>query len=136
MLSEFNIRNTHEIHNYFYSNIEKTKLICNICNASCFIETCLNNLKKHFAKYHKIEYRSAIKKEEKRRTQIKEINQIRRKKNSNNLNTQNNKTSIIQIPKSVQVEDFNEDDYTSEEEIVDIIKNGQALPVIQIIKEK
>lgn len=130
------MRNTHEIRRYFHSNIEKTKLICNICNASYFIGTCLNNLKKHFDKYHKIEYQSAMKKEEERRAQIKEINQIRRKENSNNLITQNNETSIIQVPNPVQVEDFNEDDYTTEEEIVDIIENGQALPVIQNNKRK
>ena len=77
-----------------------------------------------------------MKKEEERRAQIKEINQIRRKENSNNLITQNNETSIIQVPNPAQVEDFNEDDYTTEEEIVNIIENGQALPVIQNNKRK
>ncbi|CAG8816840.1 28140_t:CDS:1, partial [Dentiscutata erythropus] len=66
-----------------------------------------------------------------RRKQIKQVNQLQRKeneknKNKNSLTTQNNETSIIQVPKSVRVEDFNEDDYITENEIEEVIVTGET----------
>ncbi|CAG8727642.1 1654_t:CDS:1 [Gigaspora rosea] len=118
------MRNTHEIHNYFHTNTLKTRLICNNCETNYPIETNLTNLKNHFAKYHKNEYQLAMSKNEEHRKQIKEINQVQRKENSNNLIIQNNETSVVQVPKYVQVEDINEDDYTTEEEIEEVIETN------------
>ncbi|CAG8569069.1 3471_t:CDS:2, partial [Dentiscutata erythropus] len=50
------MRNTHEIHNYFYANTLKTCLICNLCDNNYPSNTNLTNLKNHFAKYHVNEY--------------------------------------------------------------------------------
>ncbi|RIB22446.1 hypothetical protein C2G38_2173903 [Gigaspora rosea] len=50
------------------------------------------------------------------------VNKSKNEQNSNNLIIQNNETSVIQVPKYVQVEDFNEDDYTTEEEIEEVIE--------------
>jgi hypothetical protein len=129
------MRNTHEIRKYFRINSLKTRLICDICEANYPIDTNLSNLKRHFAKYHQQEYYSAMQQNEERRKQIKQINQIQRK-GKTTLITQNNETSVVQVPKPVQVEDFNNDDYTTEEEIVEIIESGQALTSIQNNKRK
>jgi hypothetical protein len=130
------MRNTHEIRNYFHANILKTKLVCDICDASYRINTNLSNLKKHFARYHRQTYKEILNKNEERKAQIKEINQIQRTENSNNLITQNNENSIVQIPKPVQIEDYNSDDYTTEEEIEEIIETNQILPLIQNNKRR
>ncbi|KAF0469255.1 hypothetical protein F8M41_025604 [Gigaspora margarita] len=142
------MKNTHEIRNYFHTNALKTKLVCDICEASYRINTNISNLKKHFAKYHRHTYQEILRKNKERKKQIKEINQIQRQKkekeriinkninNKNKLATQNNETSIIQIPKPVQIEDYNSDDYTTEEEIIKIVENGKTLPLVQNTKRK
>jgi hypothetical protein len=56
------MRSTHEIRNHFYSNNEKTKLVCNICEQSYNYKTSISNLKKHFEKYHNEDYKLIIKK--------------------------------------------------------------------------
>ncbi|KAF0562274.1 hypothetical protein F8M41_000050 [Gigaspora margarita] len=126
------MRNTHEIRNYFHNNTLKTHLICNICEANYPIDTNLTNLKNHFAKYHKQEFHLAMTKNEERRKQIKKINYIQRRKNEktkdkNSLTTQNNEISIIQIPKPVQIENFNENDYITEEETIEVSEVSQIL---------
>ncbi|RIB05159.1 hypothetical protein C2G38_2047831 [Gigaspora rosea] len=131
------MRNTHEICNYFHINTLKTRLICNICEAFYNIDTCLNNLKKHFFKHHKQEYHLAMSKNEEQRKQIKEINQVQRKENPNNLITQNNETSLVQVSNHVQVEDINEDNYMTKEEIEEVvIETNQVLPLVQSNKRK
>ncbi|KAF0356332.1 hypothetical protein F8M41_014778 [Gigaspora margarita] len=136
------MRNTHEIRNYFHNNTLKTCLICNICEANYPINTNLTNLKSHFAKYHKQEFHLAISKNKERRKQIKKINYIQRQenektKNKNSLTTQNNEISVVQIPKPVQVENFNENDYTTEEETIELSETGQTLlPLICTNKRK
>ncbi|CAG8510044.1 17750_t:CDS:2, partial [Dentiscutata erythropus] len=134
---EKKLRNTHEIRNYFHKNTLKTRLICNICKANYPFDTNLSNIKKYFAKYYKKEYNLAISKNEKRKKQIKEINQIQRKENSNNLTRQNNETSIIQTtPILAQIENFIEDDYITEEKIEEDIISRKTLPVVQNKEEK
>ncbi|KAF0465062.1 hypothetical protein F8M41_026371 [Gigaspora margarita] len=136
------MRNIHKICNYFHNNALKTCLICNICEANYPIDTNLTNFKNHFAKYHKQEFHLAMTKNKERRKQIKKINFIQcreneKTKDKNSLTTQNNEISIIQIPKPVQVENFNENDYTTEEETIEISKVGQILlPPIQTNKRK
>ncbi|KAF0552294.1 hypothetical protein F8M41_022063 [Gigaspora margarita] len=87
-------------------------------------------------------------KNEERKKQIKEINKIEQQKkekeriinkninNKNKLATQNNETSIVQISKPVQIENYNSNDYTIEEEIIEIVENGKPLPPVQNTKKK
>ena len=89
------MRNTHEIRNYFHPNIENTKLKCDICNASYEIKVSVTNLKNHFAKYHKTEYQQMLTKQKERVENIKQMNHVQRKKNSNFLTTQNNIQEIL-----------------------------------------
>ncbi|KAF0491972.1 hypothetical protein F8M41_021802 [Gigaspora margarita] len=121
------MRNTHEIRNYFHNNTLKTCLICNICEANYPIDTNLTNLKNHFAKYYKQEFHLAMTKNEERRKQIKKINYIQRRENEktkdkNSLTIQNNEISIIQIPKPVQIENFNENDYITKKKQLKLVK--------------
>ncbi|KAF0333059.1 hypothetical protein F8M41_013829 [Gigaspora margarita] len=135
------MRNTHEIRNYFHNNTLKTCLICNIYEANYPIDTNLTNLKNHFAKYHKQEFHLAMTKNEEKRKQIKKINYIQRRENEktkdkNSLATQNNEISIIQIPKPIQIENFNKNDYITEEETIEVSEIGQTLPLIHTKKKK
>ncbi|KAF0511294.1 hypothetical protein F8M41_018329 [Gigaspora margarita] len=81
-------------------------------------------------------------KNEERRKQIKKINYIQRQENEktkdkNSLTTQNNEISIIQIPKPVQIENFNENDYITEEETIEVSEISQTLlPLIHTKKRK
>ncbi|CAG8808655.1 1101_t:CDS:1, partial [Dentiscutata erythropus] len=70
------MRNTHEIRNYLHANSLNTRLICDICEANYPTNTNLTNLKNYYAKYHKQEYHLAISKNEERRKQIKQVNQL------------------------------------------------------------
>ncbi|CAG8788596.1 20617_t:CDS:1, partial [Cetraspora pellucida] len=93
------MRNTHKIRNYFYSNIENTKLKCDICNAFYEIKVSVTNLKKHFAQYHKTDYQKILEKQKERFENIKEINHIQRKEKEklNIITTQNNIQKIYYI---------------------------------------
>ncbi|KAF0554400.1 hypothetical protein F8M41_019171 [Gigaspora margarita] len=57
-------------------------------------------------------------------------------KNSNNLIIQNNGTLIVQVPKLVLVKNFNEVNYTTKEEIEEVIETKQVLPLVQSNKRK
>ncbi|CAG8803587.1 15498_t:CDS:1, partial [Racocetra fulgida] len=85
------------------------------------INTNLTNLKNYFAKHHRDLYLTVMNKHEEKSKQIKEINHQKEKekiqKNLQNLTTQNNETRIVQNLKPIQVAEFNEEDYITEEEI-------------------
>ncbi|KAF0514609.1 hypothetical protein F8M41_017566 [Gigaspora margarita] len=65
------------------------------------------------------------------------VKKIKKTKDKNSLTTQNNEISIIQIPKPIQIENFNENDYITEEETIEVSEVGQTLlPLIHTKKRK
>jgi len=124
------MRNTHEIRNHFHPNIEKTKLRCDICNATYDIKVQVSNLKNHFSKYHKIEYQQILEKQKERNENIKKINYIQRKENSNFVTTQNNIQEIQPYNNKryhTTIHDENENEYLTEEKTIEIIDKGQVI---------
>src|SRR5690349_10212657 len=119
------MRSSHEIRNYFHINNLKIRLICNICEANYLNDINLSKFKKYFAKYHKDLYLTVMAKHKEKNKQIKE-NNLQKEKERIHLITQNNETGI-QILKPVQVAKFNEEEnYTTKEEIEEVIKTNQT----------
>ncbi|KAF0543582.1 hypothetical protein F8M41_003546 [Gigaspora margarita] len=61
---------------------------------------------------------------------------MKKTKNKNFLTTQNNEISIIQIPKPVQIENFDENDYITEEETIEVSEVGQTLLLLIHTKKR
>jgi hypothetical protein len=90
-------KNSHPIWNKFIVNSDKTEIKCELCNQKYNFKTSVTMLKKHFEKYHKVEYKLLEEQYEKRlkKGNTSVLKQTNLPTEINNLQAQESQQEII-----------------------------------------